>query len=402
VAKLTFFFDYVCPYAYLASREVERLARDTDAELKLEPVLLGGIFRSIGAPDTPVMATPKAVLNEKEIARWSRRRGVVLKRPADHPRRTVLALRATHAAPPPARSNVMRALFETYWRDGLDLEDPKVVQAALDGAGIDGASIVSAAGEAAAKDALRGATDHAVEEGVFGVPTFLVERSDGEKEIFWGQDRLSLVHRALRTPKRVDFFFDFSSPYAYLASTQVRALVARTGAAITYRPVLLGALFKTLGTPNVPLFAMPESKQRYNARELSRYAEYLGVHFKFASAFPMNTVKALRLVLVTDEAHRPNLIDALFRALWSEDRDISNDDELRKILASASLDTALLDQTSQEGVKMALRDANDVALSRGVFGVPTFAIDGELFWGQDRLREVERAIIGDFAMDLVG
>lgn len=399
MAHLRFYFDFVCPYAYLASLEIERLCADAGATLTFHPMLLGGVFRSIGAPDVPRMPAPKSALNDREIERWAILRGATLKRPEAHPRRTVLALRATLAVEAPAdRVRAAHALFAAYWRDGRDVEDPRVVAAALDEAGLDGAALVSASGETAAKEALRRETDDAVREGVFGAPAFLVE-ANGTKELLWGQDRMAFVHRALREKKPLEFYFDFSSPYAYLASTQVRGLAARAGSPLMLRPVLLGALFKSLGTANVPLFDMSPSKQKYNGEELTRFASFHGVPFKFTTHFPTNTVKALRLVLIAPEAARHDLIDALFKALWVENRDISTDPVLLEVLAQLGHDSGWLARTNEDAVKLALREANDAALARGVFGVPTFVVGQELFWGQDRLRQVERELIGNYAMN---
>ncbi|MDC3952510.1 2-hydroxychromene-2-carboxylate isomerase [Polyangium jinanense] len=195
--------------------------------------------------------------------------------------------------------------------------------------------------------------------------------------------------------KRVEFFFDFSSPFAYLASTQIEDLAARKGASLVYRPFLLGALFKAIGTPNVPLFAMPEPKQRLVRADLHRWADHWGVPFRFASRFPMNTVKPLRMVLAAPEDRVSALVAAVYRAYWVEDRDISADEVLADIATSVGLDgAALVAATVDERMKQRLKDVTEQAERIGVCGAPSFLVDDLLFWGQDRLLFVEKALDG--------
>lgn len=195
--------------------------------------------------------------------------------------------------------------------------------------------------------------------------------------------------------KEVAFFFDFSSPYAYLASTQIEALAARKGARVRYRPFLLGALFKAIGTPNVPLFAMPEAKQKLVRADIFRWADYWGVPFRYASRFPMNSVKALRVVLAVPEETRAQVVGAFFRAAWVEDLDLSSDEVLIAILDSLGRDGArLVAETTQEALKLRLKEATDEAIRLGVCGAPCFAVGDFLVWGQDRLAFVEKALDG--------
>lgn len=195
--------------------------------------------------------------------------------------------------------------------------------------------------------------------------------------------------------KDLHFFFDFSSPFAYLASTQVEALAEKYGVKLHYRPFLLGALFKAVGTPDVPLFAMPEAKRRHAGLDMYRWADHYGVPLRFPSRFPMNTVKPLRMVLELPDEQKPALVGALYRAYWADDRDLADDATLAAIAAEAGLDgAALVAGTSAPAVKERLKAATEEAVRMGIFGAPSFLVGDLLFWGQDRLVFVEKALQG--------
>jgi len=193
--QLLFYYDVVCPFAYIASTRVQELAQHTNAELIYKPVLLGGIFRGIGNDDDPnkTMSPAKARHNTLDMQRWADYFNVRLKRPDNHPRRTVLAMRTILAAEDSLIS-ATDALFKCYWGQGLDVSDPKVVESALTDAGLDGDRLVQAAGTQPIKDELRTRTDEAIARGLFGVPSFVV----GD-QLFWGQDRLHFVEQALKS-----------------------------------------------------------------------------------------------------------------------------------------------------------------------------------------------------------
>jgi 2-hydroxychromene-2-carboxylate isomerase len=408
VKRLDFHYDFSCPYAYLASTQIDALAARTGADLVYQPMLLGGVFRALGGPDTPSLNPAKARLNLLDMHRWAEHLGVPLVMPPTHPNRTVLALRAALAAGA-ALPRASHALFRAYWAEGRDLAQPEVVRAALDGAGLDGAALVARAEDPAIKDELRARTDAAVARGVFGAPACVVTVGD-HSELYWGQDRLLFVENALGgrashllpdapsgppAVPEVSFFFDFSSPFAYLGATQIEAVARRNGARVRFRPFLLGGLFKEVGTPDVPLFSMPAAKRAHAAADMNRWAEHHGVPLRFPTRFPMNTVKALRLVLQLPEEARPPLIQALFRAFWVDDRDLADDAELASLAASVGLDgAALVAGTKSDAVKDQLKQATTEAVRAGLCGAPSFLVGDLLFWGQDRLLFVEKALRG--------
>jgi len=203
-----------------------------------------------------------------------------------------------------------------------------------------------------------------------------------------------------RAAPTLELFFDYSSPFAYLASTQAERLAAETGATLVWRPFLLGALFKAIGTPLVPIASFPEPKRRYLRADMERWAAHWGVPLRFPSGFPLRTVDALRLTLAAG-CPAP-LIHRLFRALWVEDR-APDRATLAACLDDAcpedgGLDPALLERVDEPSIKDALREATQAAIDGDVPGAPTFRVTRgervELFWGQDRLDFVRAALEG--------
>jgi 2-hydroxychromene-2-carboxylate isomerase len=199
--------------------------------------------------------------------------------------------------------------------------------------------------------------------------------------------------------KRVDFFYDFSCPYAYLAHTQIEAVCARAGAELVWRPMLLGGVFQAVGTVQVPFAAMSTSKARHNAFDMMRWADHFGVPLTIPPTHPNRTVLALRATLAAG-AEIPRASKAIFAAYWVEGRDVAQADVVREALDGAGLDGAALVASAEDpAIKAALRVRTDEAVAHGVFGAPAFVVTapgvtGDLFWGQDRLDFVEKALGG--------
>jgi 2-hydroxychromene-2-carboxylate isomerase len=194
--------------------------------------------------------------------------------------------------------------------------------------------------------------------------------------------------------KTVELYYDFSSPNAHFAALLLPDVAARHGARIEWRPLLLGGLFKALGGPMTPGMTSPE-KSAWGLVDLQRWSKRTGVPFRFASRFPLNTVKPLRVALVIAEhgVDHAAYVHAVFRAYWAEDRDISDAGVLSEILTGLGADAgAVLARTEDPAVKNALRAATDQARARGVFGVPSFFVGDELHFGKDRLDFVEDAL----------
>lgn len=191
--------------------------------------------------------------------------------------------------------------------------------------------------------------------------------------------------------KTVDFYFDLSSPYSYLAATQLGPLAARYGAAVRWKPVVLAAVFQAAG--NV-MPAQSPPKARHMLVDLERWARRYGVPFVMSSHFPVNAIKPERMIVAAQPTGRAAELGlGLFRAMWVDDQNISDPAVMRAVATAAGLDAdALLAAIETPAVKDGLRANTDEAIARGVFGAPAMFVDDELFWGNDRLHFLEDAL----------
>lgn len=191
--------------------------------------------------------------------------------------------------------------------------------------------------------------------------------------------------------KHIDFYFDLSSPYSYLAATQLDAIANRHGATIAWKPLVLAAVFKAQGNV-MPAVCVP--KAQYMVKDLARWAEHYGVPFQMSSRFPLPTIRGMRLIIAAESSGRSGeLAKSLFTGMWERDLDISSDAVLRTLVSECGLSAdELMAATETAAVKDKLRAYTDEAISRGVFGAPAMMVDGELFWGNDRLHFLEQQL----------
>jgi 2-hydroxychromene-2-carboxylate isomerase len=183
--------------------------------------------------------------------------------------------------------------------------------------------------------------------------------------------------------RKISFLFDFISPYAYLAWTQIHALAERNGAEVEHVPILFAALLNTLGHKG-PAEIPP--KRAYVFKDAYRKAHALGIAISPPASHPFNPLAALRAVTAV-----PNrkLIDALYRATWIEGRRV----DLPEVVADIAAESGFAVEIT-EGVKNQLKMNTERALAAGAFGVPTMLVEGELFWGLDALPHLEQFLEG--------
>jgi 2-hydroxychromene-2-carboxylate isomerase len=193
--------------------------------------------------------------------------------------------------------------------------------------------------------------------------------------------------------KTVDFYFDFGSPAAYLAYTQLPKLTADTGATVVMKPMLLGGVFQATG--NQSPITVP-AKGKYTFKDFARYAKRYGVPLNMNPHFPINTITLMR-VDVGLAMRNPALLcvyrDAVFQAIWVDLQNLNDAATVSAMLTQAGMDAAALMALAADAeVKEQLKTLTQAAVDRGIFGAPTFFVGDEIFWGQDRLDFVREAL----------
>ena len=192
-----------------------------------------------------------------------------------------------------------------------------------------------------------------------------------------------------KTP--VDFWFDFSSPYGYLLNEKIDALVAQYGRKVRRHPILLGIVFKATGS--APLTLQNAAKARYSLHDFERSARFMGIPYRHPDKFPLATQNAARAFYWLDNqdgALARQFAQAAYRALFVDNIDISAPEAVLEISAKIGVDRGSLETALQSPeIKERLKDEVDNALKLGVFGSPHVIIDGEAFFGADRLPQIE-------------
>jgi 2-hydroxychromene-2-carboxylate isomerase len=194
--------------------------------------------------------------------------------------------------------------------------------------------------------------------------------------------------------RTLEFYFDYGSPYSYLADTQVEAIAKRAGATLVRKPMLLGGVFKATGNAS-PMTV--EQKSKWSAFDLPMWAKHYGVPFQRNPFFPVNTLALMRGAAAAQidglfERYHP----AVYKAMWVDGCNLNDIAEVAKVLAAAGLDAQKFGNRIQEqDVKDRLKVTTDEAVARGIFGAPTSFVGDMMFFGNDRLPFVEMALKGD-------
>ena len=184
-----------------------------------------------------------------------------------------------------------------------------------------------------------------------------------------------------------EFFFDFGSPYSFLAHEQIKKIKKEKEIKIKYMPILLGALLKLAGLK--PLVDIP-IKGKYMIRDCKLCAEKYNIEFKFNNYFPIITLNLMRCVLVAEKKDfAQNFINKVFNAIWKDGLNLNDNMIFEKLLKNLDINpkTFLMEAVDSK-IKDELKKRTDEAYNKGIFGVPSFIVNNKIFWGQDRLEFV--------------
>ena len=184
--------------------------------------------------------------------------------------------------------------------------------------------------------------------------------------------------------KFIDFYFDFSSPYAYIGYKEIKKLEKKNPFKIKYMPIFLGGLHNAAGiTPA----AFIKLKSKYMIEDTKLVSKKKNISFHFNSYFPIKTVNFMRGVLIAEKDNsEKNFVEKIFNAIWMDGLNMNDPIVINKVLKNIDLNPEIfLKKVSDQKVKDKLRKLTDDALKKKIFGVPTFVVNKKIFWGQDRL-----------------
>jgi 2-hydroxychromene-2-carboxylate isomerase len=191
----------------------------------------------------------------------------------------------------------------------------------------------------------------------------------------------------------IDYFFGLSSPWSYLGLPRLREFAQRSGSTIRYKPMALGKVFEATG--GLPVSKRPPARRAYRMVELERWRSYLDVRLNLEPRhFPVDDSLAARTVIAADLRGQEvgALCLALHRVVWAEDADLADEAVIRETLEHCGLDARLVEEARSDAASERLEANTREAIERGVFGAPTYFIEEEMFWGQDRLDFVARKL----------
>lgn len=193
--------------------------------------------------------------------------------------------------------------------------------------------------------------------------------------------------------KRLEFWFEFASPYSYLSAARIAPLADEKGVQVAYRPFLLGPIFAAQGWNDSPFNIYP-AKGAYLVADMAREAAALDLPYAMPSTFPRGSLLAARIACAhSDKAWTGAFVRAVFHANFAEDRAIDEPSVIAELLERLGLDaSAIIAKATRPEAKAALREQTEEAMRKGIFGAPSFYVQGALFWGNDRL---ERALAHD-------
>ncbi len=201
--------------------------------------------------------------------------------------------------------------------------------------------------------------------------------------------------KLLKMTKRFEFMFDFGGPNGYLVHKVLPDFCAQTGAEAVYVPVLLGGLFKRTGNrPPMERYADAPAKRAYELLEFDRFVKANALPFRMNPNFPINSMQLMRGCIAAQRAGCfMRYVDAIMTAMWEQALNTGDPAVVRAVLTNAGLDAdGLIAACDDPGIKAELAANTEAAAARGAFGIPTFFVGDEMFWGKERLQQVAAAL----------
>ena len=192
--------------------------------------------------------------------------------------------------------------------------------------------------------------------------------------------------------KRIEFYFDFGSPTAYLAYKRLIQLQGQYGSNIEYHPMLLGGIFKATG--NMSPIMIPAKGQYMSRYDLPRFTKRYNIEFNHNPNFPINTLYLMRGYIAAERIGKTaEYLNAVFTAMWVDQQNMGDVDVIKTVLDNANIDAeTILKSAATPEIKSALIEKTEAAVARGIFGAPTMFIENEMYFGQDRLDFVEEVL----------
>ena len=190
------------------------------------------------------------------------------------------------------------------------------------------------------------------------------------------------------TSKTIEFWYECTSPYSYIAAERAERLAGAAGVAVVWRPFVIGPILRLRPHTPSPTQDAPPAQKRYRQRDVERLCASEGIPLNWPTTYPRNGLLAARVAQIADPSWRRDFTRAVYRANFFEDREISDPAVIASLLASLGRDTdAVLEAALSPANKAALAVAVEEAIGEGIFGAPSFVVEGELFWGNDRLEQ---------------
>eukprot|EP01083_Nonionella_stella_P165860 552892_1 len=419
MAEVDFYFDIVCPFAHIASTQINKLCATYNVVPTWKPILLGGLYQFSKAPQgkqnsaSSVMCPTKRIYFARDVLWQKHRLRIVQKLPSGYPVRTLSAQRLLTAIKDNnQRIRCAQQLFHDLWVEDQDVTDMNYLQqlASKYGSNIDVISTPSIK-----QQLLENTKTAANKYNMFGVPGMVVRLQKNPKKeyFFWGVDRLPFINMILRdgalstSPKMrlfslavpdasknvIEFWFDFASPWSFLGYMRLNEFNTFAHK-IVFKPILLGAVFVAVGNESPAVAKVGPKKRMYMNMDFMRWFDAVGVRVKFNSHFPVRTILPLRVFIIDERT-----IDCMFKACWQANVNIGDAEELKQVLNRNGFDgDALIKRAkSDKYIKQVLKDTTDFAIKKGMFGVPTYVVNEDydrFCWGQDRMYFVKDLCCG--------